>query len=314
MKYIAPVFLLLITVVLLSFNHTQFSNPQTVNPIIGDESFISKFGYAPDETTDNQLRIVTHLAYAEELLRNKDVSHLSPEQQENRTMLLDLLHDYWTKGIFPKNYDYADQRKPCFIDKDGTICAVGYLIEQTAGRDVAEQINEKFKYNELLTMQDEIVDNWIAQSGLTKEECATIQPTYGNPIYYYSSNYISPEYGISSSIFSGLNITLSAINAMQIGMGSDNKIVPVIGLISGTCQVAFGTLMLPQDFGIGSTNESQKALSMVNIGLGTATMMLGAWNLIDNKNKAEKLSSWNLYSVPLENNNTAVSLGFIQKF
>ena len=44
MKYIAPVFLLLITVVLLSFNHTQFSNPQTVNPIIGDESFISKFG------------------------------------------------------------------------------------------------------------------------------------------------------------------------------------------------------------------------------------------------------------------------------
>ena len=108
MKYIAPVFLLLITVVLLSFNHTQFSNPQTVNPIIGDESFISKFGYAPDETTDNQLRIVTHLAYAEELLRNKDVSHLSPEQQENRTMLLDLLHDYWTKGIFPKNYDRTE--------------------------------------------------------------------------------------------------------------------------------------------------------------------------------------------------------------
>ncbi len=314
MKYIAPVFLLLITVVLLSFNHTQFSNPQTVNPIIGDESFISKFGYAPNATTDNQLRIVTHLAYAEELLRNKDVSHLSPEQQENRTMVLDLLHDYWTKGIFPNNYDYADQRKPCFIDKDGTICAVGYLVEQTAGRDVAEQINQKFKYFELLEMNDELLETWIAQSGLTKEECATIQPTYGNPIYYYSTNYISPKYGIVSSALSGVNITLSAVNTMQIGLGSDGKIVPIISLISGTWQLALGSVMFPEDFGVGGTNENQKILSMVNIGMGTATMMLGAWNLIDNKQHAEKLSSWNIYSIPLENNNNAVSLGFIQKF
>ena len=309
MKYIAPVFLLLITVVLLSFNHTQFSNPQTVNPIIGDESFISKFGYAPDETTDNQLRIVTHLAYAEELLRNKDVSHLSPEQQENRTMLLDLLHDYWTKGIFPKNYDYADQRKPCFIDKDGTICAVGYLIEQTAGRDVAEQINEKFKYNELLTMQDEIVDNWIAQSGLTKEECATIQPFYN-----YNPNYISPKYGITSAALSGVNITLSAVNTIQIGFGNNGKVTPIIGLISGASQIVLGSIMLPPEDGFVEPNESQKVLSFVNIGLGTTTMMLGAWNLIDNKNQKEKLSSWNIYSIPLENNNNAVSLGFIKKF
>lgn len=306
--------MLLFAVILFSSNKIPTKRTQTINPLIGDISFIEKFGYQPNTNTNNELRIQTHLEYVENLLRDKDVSSLSPELQKSRKLMLDLLHAYWTTGIFPKNYDYAVQRKPCFIDKDGTICAVGYLIEQTAGRDVAEQINEKFKYNELLTMQDEIVDNWIAQSGLTKEECATIQPNYGNPIYYYSSNYISPEYGISSSIFSGVNITLSAINAMQIGMGSDNKIVPVIGLISGTCQVAFGTLMLPQDFGIGSTNESQKALSMVNIGLGTATMMLGAWNLIDNKNQEEKLSSWNLYSVPLENNNTAVNLGFIKKF
>ena len=72
--------------------------------------------------------------------------------------------------------------------------------------------------------------------------------------------------------------------------------------------------MLPPEDGFVEPNESQKVLSFVNIGLGTTTMMLGAWNLIDNKNKAENLSSWNLYSVPLENNNTAFSLGFIQKF
>jgi hypothetical protein len=98
-----------------------------------------------------------------------------------RNHLLDLLHDYWTKAVFPRNYDYKAERKPCFIDKDGTICAVGYLVEQTAGREAAETINFKHKYDVVMEMNDEMVDNWINKSGLTKEECAMIQPTYGPP-------------------------------------------------------------------------------------------------------------------------------------
>ena len=156
---------------------------QTINPVIGDVSFVEKFGHKPDAATCEDLRIQTHLAYAENLLRQKDVSDLSPEMQQKRTHMLDLLHDYWTRGKFPRNYDYKDTRKPCFIDKDGTICAVGYLVEQTSGREAAEAINGKFKYAFVKEMNDALVDNWIASSGLTKEECATIQPDYGGGWY-----------------------------------------------------------------------------------------------------------------------------------
>jgi len=113
------------------------------------------------------------------LLRKKDVSNLSDDLKTRRIHLLDLLNEYWTNGIFPKNYDYVGQRKPCFIDKDGAICAVGYLIEKTTSRQVADYINSKHKYDELLTMNNSTVNNWVLTSGLTIEECAMIQPTYG---------------------------------------------------------------------------------------------------------------------------------------
>jgi hypothetical protein len=151
---------------------------QTINPVIGDISYIEKFGERPTASTPENVRIQTHLLYAANLLRQKDVSNLSPELREKRKHLLDLLCSYAEAGIFPHNYDNPGQRLPCFIDKNGTICAVGYLVEQTAGRNVAEEINSKHKYGRISEMNDEGVDAWISTSGLTKEECAIIQPQY----------------------------------------------------------------------------------------------------------------------------------------
>jgi len=204
MKNSTIIFILAIATLILSYNKSSVDKTQLVNPILGDISYESKFGNEPDATTDNNL-IKTHLEYVENLLRNIDISNLSNELQIKRRHLLNLLHDYWTNGVFPKNYDYAAQRIPCFIDKDGNICAVGYLVEQTTSRQAADEINSKHKYDELLAMNDETVDNWVLTSGLTKEECAMIQPTYGpTPVYTY--NHITPAYGISSSIIGGLNL------------------------------------------------------------------------------------------------------------
>ena len=151
--------ILIVFVLFLSFSKRTVDLTQTVNPIIGDISFVTKFGHQPNSSTDDELRIKTHLEYVENLLKQKDVSDLSIELQNRRKHLLDLLHNYWTRGVFPKNYDYAGKRKPCFIDKDNTICAVGYLIEQTTSRQVAEEINRKYKYEEVLAMNDKNVDN-----------------------------------------------------------------------------------------------------------------------------------------------------------
>lgn len=151
---------------------------QKVNPILGDLSYIQKYGHAPNENTNEQIRIQTHLEFVESILRLRDVSKMPKSRRENRTKMLNLLHDYWTRAEFPVNYDHIGTRIPCFIDKDSRICAVGYLIEKTAGRDVAEKINTDFKYSEIFEMKDALVEDWIASSGLTKLECAMIQPTY----------------------------------------------------------------------------------------------------------------------------------------
>ena len=292
---------------------------QAVNPLIGDESFVQAFGRAPDASTDENLRVSTHLAYAEQLLRDKDVSGLSDVRKARRQHLLNLLHDYRVAGVFPRNYDHPESRKPCFIDRDGRICAVGYLVEQTAGREAAERINEKYKYDELLAMNDGNLDEWITANGLTKEEAATIQPGYGS--IGGNTNYIKPEYGISSAVLSGVNLSMSAINGMSMQNGSGRITMPIIGLATGAGQIFLGALHLPKEEEVMSwggttktTNESQKVVSLVNIGIGTTTMILSAWSFFSNRSPKESRTSWNIYSFPTTGINSGMALSMTRRF
>ncbi len=308
------IFLVSAIVVLASWKKPSVT--QSINPLLGDISFINKFGHNPDATTDDNLRIKTHLEFVENLLRKKNISNLPASEKIKRNHLLDLLHQYWTAGIFPRNYEYATERKPCFIDKDARICAVGYLVEQTAGRQVAEQINSKHKYEKINEMNDAAVAEWIANSGLTKEECAMIQPMYGAPPSY-NYNYISPLYGISSSVLSGINISFNTINGIQISRGTTNATVPEIGLITGAGQLALGIFNLPKEDKGGMylyTNESQKVLSMLNIGLGTTTLILSTWNSIANTKPKNKTTAWNIYNFQSRDNKIGLAFSLTRRF
>ncbi|MCC2546515.1 hypothetical protein LJY25_08680 [Hymenobacter sp. BT175] len=312
-------FLLALVVAALFLKPTKpaSASGQTVNPVLGDISFETKFGRRPDATTDNELRIRTHLEYAEKLLRQKDASALPLALQEKRQQALDRLHDYWTAGRFPRNYDYAAQRKPCFIDRDGTICAVGYLVEQTAGRAVAEQINQLHQYDELLAMNDQRVEEWVRTSGLTKEECAMIQPTYGpEPVVTY--NHIKPWYGATSALLGGTSVAANTINGIQLINGGGNKTAPAIGLITGVSQVVLGSGVLltrGRSFGVPErVNESETILSMLNIGLGTATAGLSAWNLFTKCPPKDKLTTWNVYSYPTRTHDTGLAFSLTRRF
>ena len=159
-------------------SNIQSSKFDAVNILIGDLSFVEKYGTLPDQGVNEKLRIITHLEYVENQLRQKDVKHLSSTQRKARLRNIKLLHEYRMNGIFPKNYDYSKQRKPCFIDKYERICAVGYLIEKTAGRKVAEAVNAKFQYRTIFEMKSAELETWSYQSGISKNELAMIQPAY----------------------------------------------------------------------------------------------------------------------------------------
>lgn len=289
---------------------------QTVNSRLGDVSFIKKFGHPPDASTDENLRVRTHLEYVENLLRQKDHSSLTKDLQQKRRESLDLLHQYWTSNVFPHNYDYRGKRIPCFIDKDGRICAVGYLIERSVGRRVAEKVNGKHKYEKILEMNDDTVDGWIASSGLSREECASIQPGYGyqNP---YSYDHITPAYGISSSLLGATNLSLSTIIATKMTQESKTKAVPIIGLVTGAGQAILGVTMMPEEtrglYGY-TTNESQKVLAMVDIGLGVTTMILSTWTLVKTPEANEKSVGWNIYRFPTRNGDVGLGFSLIRRF
>jgi hypothetical protein len=299
---------------LLFFSVTAFCQQpmQEINPVLHDQSFIATFGTLPDATTNEQLRIRTHLSYVEQLLRMASPSGLTQTQQANRSAILDLLHEYRTAGRFPANKDYPGERRPCFIDADGNICAVGYLIEQTKGRELAEQINARHQYDLLLDMHEPAIEEWATECGLTLEECAMIQPSYWSPPPP-QTNYadIKTGYGVSSGVLGGANL---AVNIMNLSGRLNHPVLSYIGIASGAGQVLIGITNLKktttvQPMGsaqVTTSYKSQNNLSYLNIALGTTTVLTSALNLVM-RPKKEKKHAFNLYSYP--NNASSLSMG-----
>ncbi len=60
------------------------SHHNKINTIIGDISFVSKFGHDPGLNDNENLRTKTHLEYVKNLLRTSDVSDLPSGTQQKR--------------------------------------------------------------------------------------------------------------------------------------------------------------------------------------------------------------------------------------
>ena len=290
-----------------------------VNAVIGDESLVQTFGTKPTLSTSEVLRIQTHLMFVEKELRNKNAPGLTKKQKRNREKVLNLLHEYWLNGVFPSNYDYPEERKPCFIDRDGKICAVGYLLKKTAGRNVAEKINAEHQYEYIAEMNEKLVTDWAKKYGLSLEECAMIQPTYGDlPTEKTVEMPVKTSYGISSGVLGGANIVGNIFNLKQ---GGNYKAISKIGLATGTAQLVLGLANIRKDqidWGINGYNtkisyKGQRNISYANIIAGTATLITSSLNLLLNKNKEESKNNISFYGVPSVNNEMSLGLSLVRR-
>ena len=149
----------------------------SINPLIGDESFVATFGREPSHVDDDELRLRTHLSYVERRLRAADDTALPEPLRAARRRNLDLLHAYWSAGMFPAGESRAG-RQPTFIDDAGRRCAVAALVEAAAGTAAIARINERYRNAYIGQMRDDGLAAWIASSGLTPDEVAMIQPNY----------------------------------------------------------------------------------------------------------------------------------------
>jgi len=154
------------------------AGPGMVNGVLGDASFIQAFGRRPGPGDSDAIRIRTHLAYVERLLRAVDVSGWSEAARERRRENLDRLHAYAAAGRFPTG-DSPERRLPTFIDDAGRRCAVAALVEASAGPELAFAIGRRFRNAYISAIDDPAFDAWVSTSGLTRDELAMIQPAYG---------------------------------------------------------------------------------------------------------------------------------------
>jgi hypothetical protein len=121
--------------------------------------------------------IATHLMLVEQTLRSRSVSHLSVSQIKNRLELLDKLNGYWNAKTFPVN-DYLTYKNPVFIDRIGTHCGVGYLMQQSGAEKLAQQIDAEQKFAYVHEIKVTGVKAWADANGFTLDELAWIQPGY----------------------------------------------------------------------------------------------------------------------------------------
>ncbi len=126
---------------------------------------------------DERAWIKNHLQLVEQILRKRDIKHLTAEQAANRAIALDKLNCYWHEGAFPVNESYSC-RTPIFIDAHDNFCAVGYLVKATGFEEVSRKIASRTNLAYVLEMNYPELDKWAADYGFTKDELAWIQPGY----------------------------------------------------------------------------------------------------------------------------------------
>lgn len=302
------------------------ANNRSINALIGNKSYLHAFGEHPTEKVPEHVRIKTHLQYVEGILRNRAVDHLSEDQQRNRINHLNHLREYYRAENFPHNDGHADSRRPTFISKDGNICAVGYLIEQSFGREVVEKINQDYKFHFISDIDAPIFREWVESSGFTIRELAMIQPMYGPRIVEEverKENTVDLSYGIGSSVLTSANILYHTNNPKEPWLFNERSSNHWFGLAAGSGSILIGALNLDNKRSftetIGSegaclgfncppmrkvtvTNDTRRALSVANMGVGLVTVLRAGYHLINGTGQRENQSSTSFGVTQLEPN------------
>lgn len=203
-------------------------------------------------------RVRAHFDSVLRELGARDVSRLSAEQRERRSALVERLRAYRDRGDFPHNYDFPAEMVPYFVDREtGALCAVGHLLATTGRRDMVDRVartNNNVRVAQLAT--DTAFAGWLDAHGLTLNEAARIQPTYGPPTTFERH----PELTLGTSAAAAGSVVMAVLNGTANADGR-SSMVSGLGLTIGVAAVVLGAKLAGVDYGSRS--------------LGTAGMVTG---------------------------------------
>ncbi len=103
---------------------------------------------------------------------------------------------YADAGQFPMNDGRFSDMTPVFVDAHNVPCAVAHLMREAGASELVEEVRKKNNLVRLWVLKEGPVLDWILLSGLTREECALIQPSYDHKGYPGGPR--EPDYGDDS--------------------------------------------------------------------------------------------------------------------
>lgn len=140
--------------------------------VLLDETPIAGYRSEADRIADHLLRVHAQLS-------TNLPETMGQDTRSRRTALLDTLHAYAVRGVFPMNNDVMG-RSPVFIDAQGNVCAVGHLMIASGNAPLAERIRTEMNLAYVHDIHLPEAVAWAVTNGFTMDELAWIQPTYGH--------------------------------------------------------------------------------------------------------------------------------------
>ena len=214
-------------------------------------------------------RLQAHFDSVDAELRHAGARRLTPDQGKVRATLVGWLRDYRAAGVFPQNDRFPDKAMPFFRDSRGVLCAMAYLIDRSGRGDLVERVAST-RNNAFIPdlANDPDVRSWLDSAGLSVEEAARIQPTYGPVPEVPEDEAVSADYALTSIAVSGASLATIGLNLI-----APTKATGWAGVIAGAAAVIAGAA------NFDGTDGTEK-VATVNLIAGSASIAAGLYRLI----------------------------------
>jgi len=227
-------------------------------------SAAARYGPRPADSRElhrraEAVRLRAHFDSVDQELRARDISRLSAEQRAMRASLISWLRDYRNAGTFPENDRFTDRAMPFFRDSRGTLCAMAYLVDRSGRTDIVDQI-AKTRNNAFIRelTDDRALVAWLDTSGLSVDEAARIQPTYGSyPVFVADQKRVSANYALLSMALGG-----SSLGSLGFNLFTPSRTSGGVGLAAGVATIIAGAAHLDETGG-------NKRIAVANTALGS---------------------------------------------
>lgn len=214
-------------------------------------------------------RLRAHFDSVDSELRARKVAGMSASQLRRRARLTAWLREYRNAGAFPVN-DKFDSPTPFFRDRNGTLCAMAYLIDRSGRTDIVDKVAATRNNAYIAELADDpALIAWLDSSGLSVSEAARIQPAYNGFPDHPPQQRVDSDFALAAVGLGSVSFASSAINIMR-----PSYVSGLLGIVVGAVSIGVGA----DHF---DSNQGTDRVATAVVGLGAVSLGAGVYGLLE---------------------------------